>query len=132
MSEPKTASLGEKLLSVGPPQELVWNRYRERMECAMAELEQRIRRVRKLRLVALSCYVLYVLVGGLCFLLFGGAGDLLQLAVLAVWAVVVIVVGTSIIAVFHTERSQLEVRRDIKELALTVLELKEGLSSRAG
>jgi hypothetical protein len=75
-------------------------------------------------------YALYIVVGAVSFQArrFGE----LELGVLTVWAIIMFVMGTLIVAVFHVDRIHLEIRRDIKELTLAVLELKEGLSNRAG
>jgi hypothetical protein len=131
MPEPTTTeSLGSRLLTVERPQEVVWERYKRKMESAMTELEDRVRRFERMRWIAMSAYVLYIVVGGLSFARFGAVGSL-ELGVLAVWAIIMFVMGTLGVAVFHLDRTNLEIRRDIKELTLAVIELKEGLSDRA-
>jgi len=131
MPEPSpTESLGSRLLTVERPRDVVWERYRRRMEEAMTELDDRMRRFKRTRWIAWSVYALYIVVGAVSFQArrFGE----LELGVLAVWAIIMFVMGTLIVAVFHVDRIHLEIRRDIKELTLAVLELKEGLSNRAG
>jgi hypothetical protein len=131
MPEPlRTASLGSRLLTVGRPQDVVWDRYKRNMEDAMVELDDRIRRFERTRWIALSVYALYIVAGLLAFQE-RRFGDL-ELGVLAVWAIIMFVMGTLIVAVFHVDRTNLEIRRDIKELTLAVIELREGLSNRAG
>jgi hypothetical protein len=131
MPEPSpTGSLGSRLLAVERPPDKVWERYRRRMEETMPGLDDRARRFKRTRWIAWSVYALYIVVGAVSFLArrFGE----LELGVLAVWAIIMFVMGTLIVAVFHIDRIHLEIRRDIKELTLAVLELKEGLSNRAG
>jgi hypothetical protein len=131
MPEPSPAqSMGSRLLAVELPPDAVWERYRRRMESAMSELDDRIRRFKRTRWIAFGVYALYVAVGAISFYQ-RRMGDL-ELGVLAVWAIVMFVMGTLIVGVFHVDRTHLEIRRDIKELTLAVLELKEGLSKRAG
>ena len=130
MPEPSpTESLGSRLLTVERPPDVVWERYRRRMEEAMTELDDKMRRFKRTRWIAWSVYALYLVVGAVSFQArrFGE----LELGVLAVWAIIMFVMGTLIVAVFHVDRIHLEIRRDIQDLTLAVLELKEGLSTRA-
>jgi hypothetical protein len=131
MPEPSpTESLGSRLLTVERPPDVVWERYRRKMEDAMTELDDKVRRFKRTRWIVWSVYALYIVVGAVSFQArrFGE----LELGVLAVWAIIMFVMGTLIVAAFHVDRIHLEIRRDIKELTLAVIELKEGLSTRAG
>jgi hypothetical protein len=130
MTEPPRESLGSRLLSVERPRDEVWERYRRRMETVMTELDERMRGFKRARWIALGLYALYIAVGALSFQQ-RRLGEL-ELGVLAVWAIIMFVLGILIVGVFHLDRANLEIRRDIKELTVAVLELKDGLSNRAG
>jgi len=131
MPEPQTTgSLGSRLLTVERPQDAVWERYRKGMEDAMTELDNRMQRFKRARWIACGGYAVYLVAGLLVFLQRRpNLGDL-ELGVLAVWAIIMFVLGILIVGVFHLDRANLEIRRDIKELTVAVVELRESLSTK--
>jgi hypothetical protein len=122
--------MGSRLLTVERPRDAAWERYRRGMEDAMTELDNRMRRFERTRWIACGGYAVYLLAGLLVFLQRRPSLGDLELGVLAVWAIIMFVLGILIVGVFHLDRANLEIRRDIKELTVAVVELRESLSTR--
>ena len=133
MTEPRRVeSLGSRLLDLGQPQPRVWSRYKRAMEGAMTELEKRMRRFERLRWIALSVAGLLVVLGALFFVRFGAeSGSVTRELRPVVLSIVMFLMAVLFIVQYHVDRINLEIRRDIKELTLAVIELKEGLAKRS-
>ncbi len=133
MTEPRRVeSLGSRLLDLGQPQPSVWSRYKREMEGAMTELEKRMRRFERLRWIALSVSGLLIVLGALFFVRFGEeSGSVTRELRSVVLSIVMFLTAVLFIVQYHVDRINLEIRRDIKELTLAVLELKEGLAKRS-
>lgn len=132
MTEPRRVwSLGSRLLDLGQPQPSAWSRYKRAMEGAMTELEKRMRKFERLRWIALSVAGLLIVLGALFFVRFGEeSGSVTRELRPVVLSSVMFLMAVLFIVQYHVDRINLEIRRDIKELTLAVLELKEGLAKR--
>lgn len=133
MPEPRRVeSLGSRLLDQGQPPPGVWSRYRSDMEGAMTELEKRMRRFERLRWVPLSVSGLLIVLGAVFLVRFGEeSGSVARELRPILLSIVMFLMAVLFIVQYHVDRINLEIRRDIKELTLAVLELKEGLVKRS-
>jgi heme A synthase len=133
MPEPRRVeSLGSSLLDLGQPQPSVWSRYKRDMEGAMTELEKRTRRFERLRWIALGVSGLLIVLGALFFVRFGAeSGSVTRELRPMILSIVMFLIAVLFLVQYHVDRINLEIRRDIKELTLAVLELKEGLAKRS-
>ena len=130
MPEPQSReSLGSRLLAAGQPQVAAWNRYKTRMEETMAEVETRTRKFKRLRWIPLSVSIVLIVLATVFLVRFGEeTGDLTRQVSLGVGAIMMFLMATLFIVQYHIDRVNLEIRRDIKELTLAVIDLKEGLT----
>jgi hypothetical protein len=133
MPEPRRVdSLGSRLLDLGKPQPSVWSRYKRDMEGAMTELEKRMRRFERRRWIFLGVSGLLVVLGASSFVGFGAeAGRVTGELRPVILSIVMFLVAVLVLVQYHVDRINLEIRRDIKELTLAVLELKEGLAKKS-
>jgi hypothetical protein len=133
MPEPRgVESLGSRLLDLGRPHPSVWSRYKRDMGGAMTELEKRIRRFERRRWIFLSVSGLLVVLGASSFVNFGEeAGRVTAELRPVIFSIVMFLIAMLFLVQYHVDRINLEIRRDIKELTLAVLELKEGLAKRS-
>jgi hypothetical protein len=133
MPEPRRAdSLGSRLLDLGQPQPGVWSRYKRDMEGAMTELEKRLRKFEQRRWIFLGLAGVLIVLGASSFVGFGEeAGRVTGELRPVILSIVIFLIAMLTLVQYHVDRINLEIRRDIKELTLAVLELRESLAKRS-